>query len=149
MNHVTGRIVWLADFEDSKKSKVKLADNSSLQAEGTGDIVIQMSNVAKAIIKGDATYKPLMGYEVDEESSEHEEIPIDNVPITIGVEAHNREGATSTIQRPQRTIVLPARLQDYEVVGDDEFTTDGKLVYFALLAGAKPINYSEALKNKQ
>ncbi|XP_050890818.1 uncharacterized protein LOC127096268 [Lathyrus oleraceus] len=29
-NHMTGRKVWLADFDSSKKSKVKLVDNSSL-----------------------------------------------------------------------------------------------------------------------
>ena len=30
LNHMTGREVWLVDFDDSKKSKVKLVDNSSL-----------------------------------------------------------------------------------------------------------------------
>lgn len=59
---------------------------------------------------GDATNKPLMGYEVDEESSEHEENPVDNVPITVKLEAENQEGVASTSQRPQRTRVLPARL---------------------------------------
>ncbi|XP_050885188.1 uncharacterized protein LOC127088300 [Lathyrus oleraceus] len=43
-NHMTGRRKWLVDFEESKKRKIKLADNSSLQVEGTGDIVIQSSN---------------------------------------------------------------------------------------------------------
>ncbi|XP_058783879.1 uncharacterized protein LOC131658624 [Vicia villosa] len=38
-NHMTGQNVWLADFDESKKSKVKLADNSLLQVEGTGNIV--------------------------------------------------------------------------------------------------------------
>jgi hypothetical protein len=37
---MTGQKVWLVDFDDSKKSKAKLADNSSLQAEGTGNIII-------------------------------------------------------------------------------------------------------------
>ena len=50
-NHMTGRKEWLADFDESKKSKVKLADNSSLQVEGTGNIVFQMSNGGKAMIK--------------------------------------------------------------------------------------------------
>ena len=50
-NHMTGRKEWLADFDESKKSKVKLADNSSLQAEGTGNIVFQRSNGAEALIK--------------------------------------------------------------------------------------------------
>ncbi|XP_058762537.1 uncharacterized protein LOC131635917 [Vicia villosa] len=50
-NHMTGQKVWLVDFDESKKSKVKLADNSSLQAKGIGNIVFQMSNGAKAMIK--------------------------------------------------------------------------------------------------
>lgn len=38
---------------------------------------------------GDSINKSLMGYDVDEESSEHEEIPIDNFPVTVEVEAEN------------------------------------------------------------
>ena len=56
-NHVTGRMEWFEDFDDSKKSKVKLADNSSLQVEGTGNIAYQMSNGVKAMIK-DVFYVP-------------------------------------------------------------------------------------------
>ncbi|XP_050875659.1 uncharacterized protein LOC127079298 [Lathyrus oleraceus] len=41
-NHMTGQRVWLVDFDESKKCKVKLANNSLLQAEGTSNIVIQM-----------------------------------------------------------------------------------------------------------
>lgn len=48
---MTDRKVWLADFDESKKRKIKLDYNSSLQAEGIGVIVIQMSNGAKAMIK--------------------------------------------------------------------------------------------------
>ncbi|XP_050909627.1 uncharacterized protein LOC127123451 [Lathyrus oleraceus] len=50
-NHMIGKKVWLVDFYESKKSRVKLAENSSLKAEGTGNIVIQGSNGAKALIK--------------------------------------------------------------------------------------------------
>ena len=50
-NHMTGRKEWLADFDESKKSKIKLADNSLLQAEGTDNIVFQMSNGGKVMIK--------------------------------------------------------------------------------------------------
>ncbi|XP_050876957.1 uncharacterized protein LOC127080692 [Lathyrus oleraceus] len=39
-NHMTGQKVWLADFDSSKKSKVKLANNSSLQAECNSDILV-------------------------------------------------------------------------------------------------------------
>ncbi|KAI5411740.1 hypothetical protein KIW84_056710 [Lathyrus oleraceus] len=58
---MTGQKVWLADFDESKKSKVKLNDNSLLQAEGTNDIVIQMSNGGKAMIK-DVLHEPKMKY---------------------------------------------------------------------------------------
>lgn len=44
---MTGRKMWLKDFDESKKSKFKLADNSSLRAEGTDNIVIQRRNRAK------------------------------------------------------------------------------------------------------
>ena len=54
-----------------------------------------------------------------------------------------------TSQRSQRTKVLPTRLHNYEVVGDDEVTPDGELFHFALLAGAEPINHNKALKIKQ
>lgn len=50
-NHMTGQKVWLSYFDESKKSKVKLANNSLLQAEGIGDIVIQRNNNAKYMIK--------------------------------------------------------------------------------------------------
>lgn len=51
-NHMTGRSAWLVDFGSSKKTKVKLADNSSLQVKGTGDIVIPKSNGGKTMISG-------------------------------------------------------------------------------------------------
>ncbi|XP_058726874.1 uncharacterized protein LOC131598275 [Vicia villosa] len=50
-NHMTGQKVWLADFDESKKSRVKLAGNILFQAEGTGNIFFQMSDEAKAMIK--------------------------------------------------------------------------------------------------
>ena len=56
---MTGWKEWLEDFDESKKRKVKLADNSSLQEEGTGNIVFQMSNGGKAMIK-DVLYVPGM-----------------------------------------------------------------------------------------
>ncbi|XP_050877295.1 uncharacterized protein LOC127081048 [Lathyrus oleraceus] len=56
-NHLTGRKVWLVDFKESKKSKVKLDDNNLLQAEGTDNIVIQRSNEVKTLTK-DVFYVP-------------------------------------------------------------------------------------------
>lgn len=87
-------------------------------------------------------------YGFDEESSEHEEIPANDVSVTVEVEANNREGVASKSQRPQRTRGLPAMLQDCEVVGDGEVTPDEELIHFALLAGDEPINYSGPLKDK-
>jgi hypothetical protein len=44
---------------------------------------------------------------------------------------------------------LKIELLHYEVTGDDEVTSNEELVHFALLAGAEPINYSEALKSNK
>lgn len=102
----------------------------------------------------DTTHKPMMINILYEESSEQDETLV-NEPhlneITI-VEAYNHEHGNEVVQqdmvairqRPQRTRIAPARLQDCEVVGHDEVTTDGDLVNFSLLAGYEPINYNEA-----
>ncbi|XP_050877071.1 uncharacterized protein LOC127080820 [Lathyrus oleraceus] len=50
-NHMTSKKIWLVDFDESKKIKVKFADNNSFQVEGIENIVIQMSNGAKALLK--------------------------------------------------------------------------------------------------
>ncbi|XP_058732664.1 uncharacterized protein LOC131604222 [Vicia villosa] len=54
---------WLADFDKSKNSNVKLDDNRSLQAEGMGNIAFQLSNGAKAMIK-DVLYVPGMKFKL-------------------------------------------------------------------------------------
>ena len=56
-NHMTGRKEWLKDFDESKKSKVKLTDNSLLQEEGTDNIVFKMCNGGKVMVK-DVLYIP-------------------------------------------------------------------------------------------
>ncbi|XP_050896203.1 uncharacterized protein LOC127102930 [Lathyrus oleraceus] len=58
-NHMTDRRKWLIDFDKSKKSKIKLVDNSSLQAKGTDEIIIQRSNYGKSMIKN-VLYVPRM-----------------------------------------------------------------------------------------
>ncbi|KAI5434431.1 hypothetical protein KIW84_021320 [Lathyrus oleraceus] len=73
---------------------------------------------------------PLMSYDFDEASNDVEveeivDIPVevkvvDDIPDTVEVE----EVMANTSQRPQRTKARPKILQDYEVVGDDEVTTD-------------------------
>ncbi|KAI5425630.1 hypothetical protein KIW84_031446 [Lathyrus oleraceus] len=135
---MTSQKVWLAYFDESKKIMVKLGDNSSLQAEGTGNIVIQRRNGAKAMIK-DVHYVPgikcnlLSVRQLTEKGSEHEENPVNDTPTNVEVKDDNRlevkeynqEGVARTSQRPKRPKVLLARLQDYDVVGDDEIITNG------------------------
>jgi hypothetical protein len=55
---MTGHKNWLTKFDGSKKSKVKLANSSSLQAQGTGDMV-KRSNGSPAVIE-DVLYAPSM-----------------------------------------------------------------------------------------
>ncbi|CAJ2637099.1 unnamed protein product [Trifolium pratense] len=59
-NHMTGHRDWLIRFDQSKKSTVRLADNSSIQAMGTGDMVIKRSNGDSAVIE-EVLYVPGMG----------------------------------------------------------------------------------------
>lgn len=73
------------------------------------DIVID-ENSAWDWNSGGATNKPLMSYGFDEESCEYEEIPVNDVPVIVEVEANNREGVARISQRPQKTRVLPVRL---------------------------------------
>lgn len=94
---------------------------------------------------GDTINNPFISYGVNEEIDEVEVEVVVDIPEIVEV----KEGVASTSQRPQRARVLPARLQDCEVVGDDEVTPDGDFVHFALLAGDEPINYRETLKDKQ
>ncbi|MCH84025.1 copia-type polyprotein, partial [Trifolium medium] len=59
-NHMTGHRDWLIRFDQSKKSTVRLADNSSIQAMGSGDMVIKRSNGDSAVIE-EVLYVPGMG----------------------------------------------------------------------------------------
>ncbi|MCI30661.1 copia-type polyprotein, partial [Trifolium medium] len=51
--------------------------------------------------------------------------------------------------RSTRTRQVPTRLQECELVNDNEVNEESELVHFALLAGDEPINYIEALKDKK
>ncbi|KAI5401720.1 hypothetical protein KIW84_066260 [Lathyrus oleraceus] len=99
--------------------------------------------------------KPFMSCDFDEASNNVEVEDIINIPVKFVVVSDMleteevKDGVASTSQRPQRTRDRPVRLQDYEVIGDDEVTPDGELVHFSLLTGVKSINYSEALNDKQ
>ncbi|PNX65737.1 hypothetical protein L195_g062747, partial [Trifolium pratense] len=48
---MTGHRDWLIKFDQSKKSTVRLADNSSIQVVGTGDMVIKRRNGDSAVIE--------------------------------------------------------------------------------------------------
>ncbi|XP_058746106.1 uncharacterized protein LOC131618977 [Vicia villosa] len=99
--------------------------------------------------------KPLMSSNFNEETTEVEVDEIFKTLVEVEAVANThdtvevKEGVADTSQRPQRTRILPARLQEYEVTGDDKVTSDGELVHFSLLAGDEPINYNEALKSQQ
>ncbi|XP_019455136.1 PREDICTED: uncharacterized protein LOC109356264 [Lupinus angustifolius] len=41
---------WLADFDPSKQSSIKFADDNTLEVEGTGDVVILRKNGSSALI---------------------------------------------------------------------------------------------------
>jgi len=50
-NHMTGHREWLINFDFSRKTSVKLADNRSLESEGIGDIAIKMKDGRNALIE--------------------------------------------------------------------------------------------------
>ncbi|MCI25450.1 retrovirus-related pol polyprotein from transposon TNT 1-94, partial [Trifolium medium] len=50
-NHMTSHREWLTSFDASKKTSIKLADNSKLAVEGTGNIVVRSKNGGKVIIE--------------------------------------------------------------------------------------------------
>ncbi|KAI5394794.1 hypothetical protein KIW84_061418 [Lathyrus oleraceus] len=87
----------------------------------------------------DVTNKPLMSYGIDKETDELKVEAVVDIPDTIEVE----EGVASIGQIPHRTRVLPVRLQDYEVVGNNELTPDGDLVHFSVLAGQQFVDVND------
>ncbi|KAF1878888.1 hypothetical protein Lal_00047560 [Lupinus albus] len=49
-NYMIRHREWLVDFESSKRSRVKFANDSSLKVEGAGNVVITRENGSKATI---------------------------------------------------------------------------------------------------
>jgi hypothetical protein len=49
--------------------------------------------------------------------------------------------------RPQRPRVMPARLQDCDVIVDDQVNDEGELVHYAFLTDTEPVSMTEALNN--
>ncbi|XP_019435863.1 PREDICTED: uncharacterized protein LOC109342308 [Lupinus angustifolius] len=58
-NHMTGHRNWLVNFDSSKKSKVRFADNRVIQAEGTRDVTITKKDGGRAMIT-DVLFVPNM-----------------------------------------------------------------------------------------
>jgi hypothetical protein len=56
---MTAHREWLTSFDSSRTSSIKLANNSKLAAEGTGNIVIRGNSGVKVIIE-DVLYVPAM-----------------------------------------------------------------------------------------
>jgi len=50
-NHMTGHKEWLGDFDENRRSKIKLADSKTLSAEGMGNILIQRKDGKIKLIK--------------------------------------------------------------------------------------------------
>lgn len=50
-NHMTCNRVWMVNIDKSRKSKVRVADNSTLQVEGIGNVIIKKKNGAHVTIK--------------------------------------------------------------------------------------------------
>lgn len=51
-SHMTGRGEWLMNFDNHKRTGVRLADGRSIVAEGMGDILFQLEDGRTAIIEG-------------------------------------------------------------------------------------------------
>jgi len=50
-NHMTGKKEWLSEFDDSKKTSVRLADSKSMKAEGMGNVTKQEKYGKKTVIE--------------------------------------------------------------------------------------------------
>ncbi|XP_014523446.1 uncharacterized protein LOC106779764 [Vigna radiata var. radiata] len=50
-NHMTCNKDWMINIDETRKSKVRVADNSTLQVEGIDNVVVKRKNGAFVIIK--------------------------------------------------------------------------------------------------
>lgn len=55
--------------------------------------------------------------------------------------------AVNSIQRvrPTTNRQIPARLNDYEIVPDNIMDKEEEIIHLAMLEGAKPLNYQDAM----
>ncbi|XP_047178495.1 uncharacterized protein LOC124845441 [Vigna umbellata] len=49
-NHMTCNREWLVNFDNTKKSKARFADDNTLMVEGMGDVIINRKNGSQALI---------------------------------------------------------------------------------------------------
>ena len=49
-NHMTGHRNWLVNFDDSKRSVIRLADNRTIAAQGMGDVLISKKDGSNALL---------------------------------------------------------------------------------------------------
>ncbi|XP_019455103.1 PREDICTED: uncharacterized protein LOC109356227 [Lupinus angustifolius] len=59
LSHMTGYREWLVNFDERKKNNVRFPDNRMIQAEGTGDVLINRKDGKHAMIT-DVLYVPNM-----------------------------------------------------------------------------------------
>ncbi|MCI26128.1 hypothetical protein A2U01_0047322, partial [Trifolium medium] len=87
--------------------------------------------------------KPMISSIADEDNDSDSNVE------TPEIESLNVEANVETRARSTRTRQAPARLQDCELANDSEVNEEGELVQCALLTGAEPINYLEALNDRK
>src|ERR1044072_507318 len=58
-NHMTGHKEWLVNFDPSKRKKVRFADDRTILAEGSGDVLVKKGDGKDAVIS-DVLYVPGM-----------------------------------------------------------------------------------------
>jgi len=49
-NNMTGKKEWLSEFNDRKKTSVRLVDSRSMKAQGMGNVTIQGKDGKKTVI---------------------------------------------------------------------------------------------------
>ena len=49
-NHMTGHTNWLVNFDDSKRSVIRLANNRTIAAQGMGDVLISKKDGSNALL---------------------------------------------------------------------------------------------------
>ena len=51
LSHITSKKEWLSEFDDSKKTNMRLADSRSMKVQGMGNVTVQGKDGKKAVIE--------------------------------------------------------------------------------------------------